>query len=166
MEVGFCQCGCGGKTQRITQDEPGRVAGEFSRFLRGHSQRVLRLSSAFKGGRYISTNGYVMLWVPKLQKYRQEHILIVERVMGKSLPAGAVVHHINENRLDNRPENLLVCARAYHQLIHRRLRALKASGNPNWRKCTYCKRYDAPENLNKRGNAHGACRQASYMRSR
>lgn len=77
-----------------------------------------------------------------------EHVAIAEAAIGRSLPKGAVVHHANCDKLDNRKDNLVVCPdRAYHNLIHARTNALIACGNANWRRCSYCKQYDAPENL-------------------
>ena len=39
---GFCQCGCGQRTQINTQDRPGRgiKKGEYSRYVRGHNART------------------------------------------------------------------------------------------------------------------------------
>ena len=69
-----------------------------------------------------------------------EHVLIAERALGHALPAGAVVHHVNEQTLDNRPSNLVICQDgAYHQLLHSRMRVLRAGGNPNTQKqCGSC----------------------------
>ena len=69
-----------------------------------------------------STGKYKMISIP-------EHRLVAERALGKELPPGAVVHHINQNRGDNRPCNLVVCPdQAYHRLIHGRQNAYNYYG--------------------------------------
>lgn len=50
-----------------------------------------------------------------------QHRLVAEKALGKRLPKGSVVHHLNGNKADNRPCNLIVCPNeAYHNLIHTR----------------------------------------------
>jgi len=97
-----------------------------------------------------------------------DHVLVAERVLGRRLPSGAVVHHVNGDRLDNRPGNLVVCpSQSYHVLIHQRERALTASGHAGWLKCGHCKQYDAPENMyvrsDRRQGKHRSC-EAKYKR--
>ena len=80
--------------------------------------------------------------------YVQEHIIIAEKVLGKYLPENAVVHHINNDGLNNANSNLVICQDdEYHKLLHKRERALNDCGHASWLKCKFCGQYDATENL-------------------
>ena len=59
-----------------------------------------------------SLKGHKSGWTP-------EHRLIAEWVLGRSLQEGEVVHHINFDRADNRPENLRVMSEAEHHELHK-----------------------------------------------
>lgn len=63
------------------------------------------------------------LWVYKVIRRkgycRAAHQIIVEERLGRFLQRGEVVHHINENTLDNRPENLECVPTALHTRSHR-----------------------------------------------
>lgn len=116
-----------------------------------HYQRLKRNGDASltrrapSGSGCVNADGYVRRKQNGIAKF--EHVLIAERVLGRPLPNGVVVHHVNEMRTDNRQENLVVCTLEYHALIHKRMRALAACGNANWLKCPHCKQYDDPGNL-------------------
>lgn len=59
------------------------------------------------------------------------HVAVAERALGRPLPEGAVVHHVDENRHNNRNDNLVICPdHAYHHELHYRLRVLRAGGDP------------------------------------
>lgn len=76
------------------------------------------------------------------------HVLIAEKALGRKLPPGACVHHIDRNPLNNSHDNLVICPdQKYHSLLHMRMRALAACGNASWRKCKRCGKYDAPDNV-------------------
>ena len=89
------------------------------------------------------TTGYVSVYTPK--GVRLEHMIVAVKALGRPLPKGAHIHHINRNGKDNRGTNLVICPNhAYHHLLHQRQRALDACGHANWRKCIRCGNYDDP----------------------
>jgi hypothetical protein len=49
----------------------------------------------------------------------REHRVVAERIMGRSLYEGEVVHHKNHDRSDNRPENLeVIASHSEHMKAH------------------------------------------------
>ena len=49
----------------------------------------------------------------------REHTAVAVLAFGRILPRGYEVHHVNEIKSDNRPENLIVCeSRRLHHLLH------------------------------------------------
>jgi hypothetical protein len=91
----------------------------------------------WKGGRTVASNGYVLLRMPghplaDVRGYVYEHRLVGERVIGRPLREGEIVHHINGDKRDNRPENLEVKASIAEHLVEHRKRAdLRPAGGPN-----------------------------------
>ncbi len=71
------------------------------------------------------------------------HQKIVEDVLGKKLPKGAQIHHVDGNKHNNDNTNLVVCPnQQYHHLLHTRQRVLDAGYNPDTHKyCSDCKAY-------------------------
>ena len=49
---------------------------------------------------------------------RAAHVLLEEQILGRPLGEDEVVHHVNEDKRDNRPENLQVMTRAEHASLH------------------------------------------------
>jgi hypothetical protein len=50
---------------------------------------------------------------------RRVHDVIVEKVLGRRLKKGELVHHFDDNGLNNNHNNLLICTRSYHRYLHK-----------------------------------------------
>jgi hypothetical protein len=92
-------------------------------------------------GRRIEGPGYIVLANGKKGRGIYEHVLVVERAIGRKLPVGAVVHHVDLVEGNNANNNLVVCVnQAYHMLLHALFRILQAGGNPHLDKiCGKCR---------------------------
>lgn len=69
----------------------------------------------WKGGRKINSLGYVCIYEPnhpncRSDGYVLEHRLVMEKHIGRYLERKEVVHHINQNKMDNKIENLELLA--------------------------------------------------------
>jgi len=156
VPAGFCLCGCGGKTGQAQRSSPkkGIKKGQPLHFLPNHHQKTIDYKGSnnpyWKGGSFRTTDGYMLILMQghpraNVNGYVRQSIINAEHILGKPIPSEAVVHHYNGK---NNDREIVICQdRAYHNLLHRRMRALAACGNANYLKCSYCKGYDDPSNL-------------------
>ncbi len=128
----FCLCGCGGLTTiaPCSYKAGGMVKGQPMRYIFGHYRKNRPLKDSQR---------YRMLSTPRGQ--RAAHLVIAERALGKPLPIGAEVHHVDRNRHNNANTNLVICQdRSYHRLLHVRQKVYDAGGDPNTQRiCHRCR---------------------------
>lgn len=85
--------------------------------------------------RKMSTDGYWIIHVPEgtpnaeKGSCMKEHRFIMQEHLGRPLTSKEIVHHKNDNKLDNRLENLQVVTRAEHNRIH----FTKGESNEKWK---------------------------------
>lgn len=100
-------------------------------------------------------NGYIEVYMPQHPNARSngtvlEHRLVAEKKLGRYLKIEEVVHHLDENRTNNTPENLIVFrTNADHSRFHK-IGIMKDMGDGTYicpipeseiKKCKYCGKY-------------------------
>jgi hypothetical protein len=117
-----CKCSCGKHSKpRLESVVSGRVvscgcAQRESASVRGEKHWN------YKNGKSKGKNGYVVLnGAGRKRDGRQyEHRMVMEEIIGRKLDRKEVVHHIDRNRTNNSPDNLMLFANdTEHHKYHR-----------------------------------------------
>lgn len=112
-------------------DTIARRCRQFGLTTQRTGPRGGHLHPDWKGGRRV-VDGYVYLYRPDhprttKQRYVSEHRLVMEAKIGRYLEPTEVVHHKNDQRDDNRPENLELFQDNASHLI-----ATRSGQTPKW----------------------------------
>lgn len=83
------------------------------------SEKISKTRIEIFGGEVIDKDGYRKVRVNR--KYRHEHRIVAERILSRELDRTEIVHHMDENRTNNDPSNLIVCKRNVHSGLHAKM---------------------------------------------
>ncbi len=95
-----------------------------TQFKKGHKGLRGRNHPRWKGGKSL-THGYVEILRPNhtfahQKGYVPEHRFIIEKYIGRYLLITEIVHHVNENKIDNNLKNLMVfISKSAHVRFHK-----------------------------------------------
>jgi hypothetical protein len=78
---------------------------------------------SWKGGRYLAHDGYWMVYTGGgngvgWNSYKKEHVLVVEKNIGRPLEKKEVVHHIDGDKENNSLDNLWLTSHSGHRNAH------------------------------------------------
>ncbi|HUV85355.1 MAG TPA: HNH endonuclease, partial [Methanosarcinales archaeon] len=82
----------------------------------------------WKGGR-LEKYGYIKIWMPEHPRannigYVSEHMLIMEKELGRKIRKTEHIHHVDFDRGNNNPKNLWVCSDSNHKIAERSIQKL------------------------------------------
>lgn len=105
----YYKCYICGKSIWVIKSHEKYKTHYCSRLCCSRGEKGVRHKS-WKGGRVADGKGYIRVYVEnhprKKDHYIQEHVLVMEKHLGRYLEKSETVHHINGIRDDNRLENL------------------------------------------------------------
>lgn len=68
---------------------------------------------------YVDSDGYPCIYL-ELRGYVRLHRIVAEKALGRRLKIDEEVHHIDGNKMNASPRNLLICSKKYHKELHQR----------------------------------------------
>lgn len=123
----YCSKKCSDKFTLIKKGQHLSVSTEFSKGEKPHNYKGWTTTKPrSKSGRY------KLIYLPKHPKstkkgYVREHRLVCENRLGRYLKSYEIVHHIDEDKMNNKPENLQVMTKREHDRM-----SVKTSVHRRW----------------------------------
>ena len=115
MQTTCQRCGIEFRTypSRLARGEDRYCSRECSNPARGRAREA---NPNWRGGRFVRSDGYVSIRVDGRDVLEHRHVM--EGVLGRALGAREHVHHVNGDKQDNRPANLVVLSVSDHAKRH------------------------------------------------
>lgn len=90
-----------------------------------NKKRTQEKNSNWHGGKTVTQHGYILIRKPEhpladVRGYIYEHRLAACEKLGRLLKPKEIVHHIDGDKKNNMPENLVVISRFEHHVEHRK----------------------------------------------
>lgn len=113
----------------VSEKMTGREVGEETRRKQAEAKTGLRREQAnrWKGG-HIMAGGYVSLGAEKSYEHRE----VAERILGRKLLSSEHVHHMDQDRANNAPSNLIVLDPGTHKRLHHAMKHNSALNQIEW----------------------------------
>lgn len=106
----------GNKGRKHTPEAIAKMSAAQRGKRKSEAHRLSIAASNVRTGRYVRGDGYINVWIPSDHRfagmrgsggsYVAEHRLVMAERLGRPLDANEVVHHVDEDRLNNEPSNL------------------------------------------------------------
>ncbi len=111
----------------------GSLCPTYGRKMSDETKQKLREAMAgdknyhWSGGRKKHSGGYILVYRPDnhladKHGFVLEHRLVAEQKYGRKLTSSDIVHHIDGNKTNNNPENIVVLTRSEHAKLHNGLK--------------------------------------------
>ena len=127
---------CNNCGEEFTRNKNGKLRETEVHFCKGcfsfslaqkETAKVLAKKAEERGEKF--DRGYKEIYVGNNYPFREskwvrEHILVIEEQIGKRIPKGMVVHHIDGDKRNNNLDNLLLCKVEEHNNCHAKIEQL------------------------------------------
>lgn len=127
----FCSKSCASKNTRKKINEnpvPQHIRDKISKSLTGRKlspETIAKMILSKTGEKHWAWREPGHTFIHEATGYRKikhncewvyEHRLVLEKKLGRKLNSHEITHHLDENKLNNSPDNLIIVSRAEHKM--------------------------------------------------